>query len=39
LFTALTGKSTLRAAFFDWLALNPDVVTVFPHRDVAGGAP
>jgi CRISPR-associated protein Cmr1 len=39
LFTALAGKPTLRAAFFDWLALNPGVVTVFPHRDVGGGAP
>jgi CRISPR-associated protein Cmr1 len=39
LFTALAGKSTLRSAFFDWLALDPDVVTVFPHRDVGGGAP
>jgi CRISPR-associated protein Cmr1 len=39
LFTALAGKPTLRAAFLDWLALRSDVVTVFPHRDVAGGAP
>jgi len=39
LFTALAGKPTLRAAFFDWLALKSGVVTVCPHRDVAGGAP
>jgi CRISPR-associated protein Cmr1 len=39
LFTALAGKSTLRSSFLDWLALRSDVVTVFPHRDVAGGAP
>jgi hypothetical protein len=44
LFTALADKPTLRAAFFDWLALNPGVVAVgvvavFPHRDVARGAP
>jgi CRISPR-associated protein Cmr1 len=39
LFTALAGKPTLRAAFLDWLALRSDVVTVFPHRDVTGGAP
>lgn len=39
LFTALAGKSTLRSAFLDWLALAPDVVTVFPRRGVGGGAP
>lgn len=39
LFTALADKSTLRSAFLDWLALRPNVTTVFPHRDVAGGAP
>jgi CRISPR-associated protein Cmr1 len=39
LFTALARKSTLRAAFFDWLGPGPDVTTVFPHRDAGGGAP
>lgn len=39
LFTPLAGKPTLRAAFFDWLAMDSDVVTVFPHRDGGGGAP
>ena len=39
LFTALAGKSTLRSAFLDWLALRPDVTTVFPRRGVGGGAP
>jgi len=39
LFTALAGKSTLRSAFLDWLALSRDVVTVFPHNDIAGGKP
>ena len=37
-FAALAGKSTLRSAFFDWLAQRRDVATVFPHRDGAGGA-
>jgi CRISPR-associated protein Cmr1 len=39
LFTPLTGKSTLQSAFLDWLALRPDVTTVFPHRGVGGGKP
>lgn len=39
LFTALAGKPTLRSAFFDWLAQRTDVTTVFPRRDVGGGAP
>ena len=38
LFTALAGKPTLRSAFLDWLALDSDVITVFPHRD-GGEAP
>lgn len=37
-FTALAGKSTLRSAFFDWLALNRDGTTVFAGSDVGGGA-
>jgi len=38
LFTALADKPTLRSAFLDWLALRPDVTTVFPRRGAGGGA-